>query len=168
MALRGLNFMVIGTPLKDKRLNDLMWKHRNKNGTNYVERDKATFPMMKVLKAGGAVALLIDQDTTKVKNTFVDFFGMHASTPVGAALLAMRTGAAILPAFSHLGDDGLQHIEILPEVPLRLTGNEEEDIQYNTQVYTKFIEERIRKYPSQWVWMHERWKTKNTAFHPLV
>jgi Kdo2-lipid IVA lauroyltransferase/acyltransferase len=159
MALRGLNFMVIGTPLKDKRLNDLMWKHRNKNGTNAVERDKATFPMLKTLKSGGSVALLIDQDT-KVKSTFVNFFGMPASTPIGAALLALKTGAAVLPAFSHLGEDGKQHIEILPEIPLRNTGNEEEDIHFNTQVYTDIIEARIRKYPSQWVWMHERWKTK--------
>jgi Kdo2-lipid IVA lauroyltransferase/acyltransferase len=159
MALRKFNFMVIGTPLKDKRLNDLMWNHRNKNGTNYVERDKATFPMLKVLKAGGCVALLIDQDT-KVKSTFVDFFGIPAATPVGVALMAMKTGAAVLPAFSHLGSDGLQHIEILPEIPMLLTGDEERDIQYNTQVYSRCIEERIRQYPEQWVWMHERWKTK--------
>jgi KDO2-lipid IV(A) lauroyltransferase len=161
MALRGLNFMVIGTPLKDKRLNELMWKHRNKNGTNYVERDKANFAMLKVLKAGGSVALLIDQDT-KVKSTFVNFFGRPASTPIGAALLAMKTGAAVMPAFSHLDEDGMQHIEILPEIPIRITGNEEDDIQFNTQVFTGFIEERIRKYPTQWVWMHERWKTKQT------
>ena len=159
MALRGLNFMVIGTPLKDDRLNDLMWKHRNRNGTNYVERDKANFAMLKVLKAGGSVALLIDQDT-KVKSTFVNFFGMPAATPIGAAVLAMKTGAAVMPAFSHLGEDGLQHIEILPEIQLRITGNEEDDVQYNTQVFSNFIEDRIRKYPEQWVWMHERWKTK--------
>jgi KDO2-lipid IV(A) lauroyltransferase len=159
MALRKFNFMVIGTPLKDKRLNDLMWSHRNKNGTNYVERDKATFPMLKVLKAGGCVALLIDQDT-KVKSTFVDFFGMPAATPVGVALMAMKTGAAVLPAFSHLGSDGLQHIEILPEIPMRVTGDEEGDIQYNTQVYSNCIEKRIRQHPEQWVWMHERWKTQ--------
>lgn len=162
MALRKLNFMVIGTPLKDKRLNDLMWKHRNRNGTNAVERDKATFPMLKVLKSGGSVALLIDQDT-RVKSTFVNFFGMPASTPIGAALLALKTGAAVLPAFSHLGEDGMQYIEILPEIPLINTGNENEDIQANTQVYTNIIEARIRKYPSQWVWMHERWKTKDTS-----
>jgi Kdo2-lipid IVA lauroyltransferase/acyltransferase len=159
MALRKLNFMVIGKSLNDKRLNDMMWKHRNRNGTNAVERDKATFPMLKVLKSGGSVALLIDQDT-KVKSTFVDFFGTPASTPIGPALLALKTGAAVLPAFSHLGADGKQHIEILPEIPLRNTGNEEEDIQFNTQVYTNIIEARIRQYPSQWVWMHERWKTK--------
>ena len=105
------------------------------------------------------MALLIDQDT-RVKSTFVNFFGEPAFTPIGAALLAMKTGAAVLPAFSHLGDDGMQHIEILPEIPLHLTGNEEEDIRYNTQVFTGYIEERIRKYPAQWLWMHERWKTK--------
>jgi Kdo2-lipid IVA lauroyltransferase/acyltransferase len=160
MALRKLNFMVIGTPLKDKRLNDLMWKYRNRNGTNAVERDKATFPMLKTLKAGGSVALLIDQDTDKVKNTFVNFFGMPAATPIGAALMAIKTGATVMPAFSHLGDDGMQHIEIMPEIPVRITGNEEDDIQYNTQVFTTYIEQRIRQYPEQWLWMHERWKTK--------
>jgi Kdo2-lipid IVA lauroyltransferase/acyltransferase len=159
MALRKLNFMVIGTPLSDKRLNDLMWNHRNRNGTNAVERDKATFPMLKVLKSGGSVALLMDQDT-RVKSTFVNFFGMPAHTPIGPALLALKTGAAVLPAFSHLGEDGKQHIEILPEIPLQRTGNEEEDIRLNTQRYTNVIEDRIRQHPSQWVWMHERWKTK--------
>jgi KDO2-lipid IV(A) lauroyltransferase len=118
--------------------------------------------MLKTLKAGGSVALLIDQDT-RVKSTFVNFFGHAAYTPVGAALLAMNTGAAVLPAFSHLGDDGMQHIEILPEIILRITGNEEEDIQYNTQVFTNVIEARIRQYPSQWLWMHERWKTKEES-----
>jgi len=162
MALRGLNFMVIGTPLKDEKLNELMWKHRNQNGTNYVERDKATFPMLKVLKAGGSVALLIDQDTNKVKCTFVDFFGKPCATPIGAAHLALKTGAAVMPAFSHLGEDGLQHIEILPEITLQNTGNEEADIQYNTQIFTNAIEKRIRQYPEQWVWMHERWKTKKS------
>jgi KDO2-lipid IV(A) lauroyltransferase len=168
MALRKLNFMVIGTPLKDKRLNDLMWQHRNRNGTNAVERDKATFPMLKTLKAGGSVALLIDQDTNKVKNTFVNFFGRPASTPIGAALMAIKTGAVVMPAFSHLGDDGMQHIEIMPEIPVRITGNEEEDIQYNTQVFTGYIEERIRQYPAQWLWMHERWKTQQEMTAPAA
>jgi KDO2-lipid IV(A) lauroyltransferase len=168
MALRNLNFMVIGTPLKDKRLNDLMWKHRNRNGNNAVGRDKATFPMLKTLKAGGSVALLIDQDTNKVKNTFVNFFGRPASTPIGAALMAIKTGAIVMPAFSHLGDDGMQHIEIMPEIPVRITGNEEEDIQYNTQIFTNYIEERIRQYPAQWLWMHERWKTQQQVISPAT
>lgn len=159
MALRGLNPNIIGTPLKDPRLNDLLWKYRNQHGAIAIERGRETFRMIKVLKSGGSVALLIDQDT-KVKSTFVDFFGMPASTPVGATMMAMKTGAAVVPTYVHLGEDGLQHMHILPEVPMRISEDEEDDIVYNTQVLTSMIERWIRQYPEQWVWMHKRWKTK--------
>lgn len=159
MAMRGLNPNIIGTPLKDKRLNDLLWNYRNLHGAIPISRGKETFRMIKVLKSGGSVALLIDQDT-KVKTVFVDFFGMPAATPVGATVLALKTGAAVIPTYIYLGEDKLQHMHILPEIPLTLTGDEDYDIQFNTQVLTNFIEEKIRQHPDQWVWMHERWKTK--------
>jgi KDO2-lipid IV(A) lauroyltransferase len=159
MAMRGLNPNIIGAPLKDPRLNDLLWNYRNAHGAVAIERGKETFRMIKILKSGGSVALLIDQDT-KVKIAFVNFFGMPAATPVGATILALKTGAAVVPTYVHLAADGLQHMYILPEVPMRVSGNEDEDVIYNTQVLTNFIEETIRKYPDQWVWMHERWKTK--------
>ena len=159
MSLRGLKPNIIGTPLKDERLNDLLFNYRNAYGAVAVERGKETLRLLKALKTGGTVAILIDQDT-KVKSRFVDFFGMKAATPVGAAILAMKTGAAVVPTYIHLGDDGLQHMYLLPEIPLVQTGNEEEDMVANTQNYTNFIEQTIRKHPTQWVWMHERWKTK--------
>jgi Kdo2-lipid IVA lauroyltransferase/acyltransferase len=159
MAMRGLNPNIIGTPLKDPRLNHLLWNYRNAHGAIAIERGRETFRMIKILKSGGSVALLIDQDT-KVKTVFVNFFGMPAATPVGATILALKTGAAIVPTYVHLGDDDLQHMHILPEIPMRVTGNEDEDVVYNTQVLTDFIEGVIRKHPDQWVWMHERWKTK--------
>lgn len=158
MALRGLNPNIIGTPLKDERLNELLWKYRNQHGAVAIARGRETFRMIKVLKSGGSVALLIDQDT-KVKSVFVDFFGKPASTPVGATVLAMKTGAAIIPTYVHLGSDGMQHMHILPEVHLRITEDEEDDIVFNTQLLTTMIEGWIREYPEQWVWMHERWRT---------
>ena len=159
MAMRGLNPNIIGTPLKDKRLNDLLWNYRNLHGAIPIARGKETFRMIKVLKSGGSVALLIDQDT-KVKTVFVDFFGMQAATPVGATVLALKTGAAVVPTYIYLGDDELQHMHILPEIPMISTGDEEHDIWFNTQILTNFIEEKIRQHPEQWVWMHERWKTR--------
>ena len=159
MALRGLRPNIIGAPLKDQRLNDLLFDYRNAHGAIAVERGKETLRLLRTLKTGGMVALLIDQDT-KVKSRFVDFFGMPASSPVGAALLALKTGAAVVPAYIYLGDDDLQHMYILPEIPLVVTGDEETDMIVNTQRYTAFIEARIREHPEQWVWMHERWKTK--------
>ncbi|HEY0743183.1 MAG TPA: lysophospholipid acyltransferase family protein [Chryseosolibacter sp.] len=159
MAMRGLDPNIIGTPLKNKRLNDLLWEYRNAHGAIAIARGKETFKLIKVLKSGGSVALLIDQDT-KVKSVFVDFFGMKAATPAGATILALKTGAAVIPTYIHLGEDGLQHMYLLPEIPMTITGDEEKDVVFNTQILTNFIEETIRKYPDQWVWMHERWKTK--------
>lgn len=159
MALLGLNPNIIGTPLKDARLNDLLWSYRNKHGAIAIARGRETFKMIKVLKSGGSLALLIDQDT-KVKSRFVNFFDMPAATPVGATVMAMKTGASIVPTYIHLGDDWMQHMHVFPEIPMRLTGDDEADMVYNTQVLTNFIEAQIRKHPDQWVWMHERWKTK--------
>lgn len=159
MSLRGLKPNIIGTPLKDDRLNELLFDYRNAYGAVAIERGKETLRLIKALKRGGAVAILIDQDT-RVKSRFVDFFGMQAATPVGAAILAMKTGAAVVPTYIHLGEDNLQHMYILPEIPLVLNGDDEQDMIANTQNYTRFIEEQVRKHPSQWVWMHERWKTR--------
>lgn len=159
MALRGLNPNIIGTPIKDERLNKLLWEFRNKYGAQAIERGKETFRLIKILKSGGSVALLIDQDT-KVKSRFVNFFGKPASTPVGATILAMKTGAIVVPTSIYLGDDWMQHMTFFPEVPMRDTGDEEADVVYNTQVLTTIIEHMIREHPDQWVWLHDRWKTQ--------
>src|SRR5688572_18170223 len=159
MALRGLNPNIIGTPLKDERLNELLWDYRNMHGAIAIERGRETFRLIKVLKSGGSIALLIDQDT-KVKSTFVNFFGKPAATPVGATVLAMKTGAAVVPTYVYLGKDWKQHMHILPEIPIKRSGDEEADMVYNTQILANFIEDTIRKHPDQWVWMHERWKTQ--------
>ncbi|MBK5280438.1 MAG: lysophospholipid acyltransferase family protein [Bacteroidia bacterium] len=161
MSLRGLKPNIIGTALKDERLNEMLVQYRNAHGAIAIERGKETLRLIKALKTGGSIAILIDQDTN-VKSCFVDFFGMKAATPVGAAILALKTGAAVVPTYIYLADDGMQHMHVLPELELVNTGNEESDVVTNTQIYTMFIEEQVRKYPSQWVWMHERWKTRPT------
>ena len=159
MALHGLRPLIIGTVLKDPRLNQLLWEHRNAHGAVAIERGKETIRLIKNLKSGGCLAILIDQDT-KVKSRFVNFFGMPAATPVGAAIFAMKTGAAVVPTYIYLGEDNMQHMHFLPEIPVVLTGDDEADMVANTKNYTKFIEDTIRNHPEQWVWMHERWKTK--------
>ncbi len=159
MALRGLNPNIVGTALKDERLNDLLWQYRNAYGAVAIERGKESVRLFKVLKSGGSIAILIDQDT-KVKSRFVDFFGMKAATPIGATVLALRTGAAVVPTYIYLDQDGMQHMHILPEIPLVITGDDETDLVVNTQNFTNFTEQIVREHPEQWVWMHERWKTR--------
>jgi len=158
-TMHGLKPLIIGTVLKDPRLNQLLWEQRNANGAVAIERGKETIRLVKTLKTGGCLAILIDQDT-KVKSRFVDFFGMPAATPVGAAIFAMKTQAAVVPTYIYLGEDNMHHMHFCEEIPLVLTGDEEADMITNTRNYTKFIEDRIREHPSQWVWMHRRWRTR--------
>lgn len=159
MAVRGYKPLIIGTAMKDKRLTELLWRQRSKLGASAIERGKETVRLIKNLKSGGTVAILIDQDT-RVKSVFADFFGKPCATPVGAAVLALKTGAAVVPVFLHLGQDTMQVVTCYPEVELLRTGVEEQDIALNTQKFTNIIEAEIRKYPDQWLWFHERWKTK--------
>ncbi len=159
LAFRGYKPMIIGAPMKDERLTRLLWEQRNKLGASAVEMGKETMRLMKNLKRGGTLIILIDQDI-RVKSVFVNFFGKPCATPIGATLFALKTGAAIVPIFYHLRDDGLQEVNCYPEVEMTITGSEENDLIVNTQKLNDVIENEIRKYPTQWVWMHERWKTK--------
>lgn len=158
-SLRGVVLNIIGAALKDPRLNALLFKHRNAHGSIAYERGKESVRLFKVLMRGGVVAMLIDQDTI-VKSRFVNFFGMKAATPIGAVLMALRTGASIVSCNLFLDENGMQHLQILPEVKLIISGDEETDLVVNTQILSDLTEKVVREHPAQWVWMHERWKTK--------
>ena len=79
LSLQGFNPIVVGSPMKDERLTKLLWNQRNKLGGSTIERGKENIRLIKSLKAGGAFGILIDQDT-RVKSTFVDFFGIPCAT----------------------------------------------------------------------------------------
>lgn len=159
LALMDLKPQIIGTQQKDPKLNALMMENRRRRGAEAIERGKDTLKIVRNLKSGGVVAMLIDQDTT-VKSVFVDFMGIPAATPVGAALFALRTGAKVVPMGMCLGADLQQHLTIYPALEMVSTGNEELDLITNTQMLSKASERLIQKDPLQWVWMHERWKNR--------
>lgn len=103
--------------------------------------------------------ILIDQDT-KVKSRFVDFMGIPASTPVGATMIALKAGSDIVPVIVQMDKDDNQTITCMPALELKHTGDAEEDLLVNTKLMNEAVEYFIRRDPSQWVWMHERWATK--------
>ena len=149
----------------DPRLSAFIEKVRARGQLRTIWRGApgAAKAMLRLLKQGGALGLLIDQDT-KVQGVFVDFFGKQAFTPRAAADLALRTGAAPLVGFIHRKPEGGHRLEIsalaLPE------GRGEEAVVELTQRYTRAIEETIRRAPHEWVWMHRRWKTRPEAESP--
>lgn len=149
----------VGAKLKNETLDGLLVANRTSRGIDYTHRGEGNMKLIRALKQGKVAIMLIDQDVRKIKSVFVDFYGKKASTPIGATLLAMKTGASVVPMAMSL-QDGKQVLTIDPEIELAETGNEEVDIVENTQRLTTALEKFIKAYPTQWVWMHERWKTR--------
>ena len=113
------------------------------------------------MKAGETVGILMDTNMTPPQGVFTDFFGIPACTASGLARIALRTGAAVVPGFT-IWDPGLRKYRLRFDTALKLirTGNDEADVRANTALFTKVIEEYVRKYPDQWLWVHRRWKTR--------
>jgi KDO2-lipid IV(A) lauroyltransferase len=116
--------------------------------------------MIRSLKRNEIVGILIDQNVAWYEGVFVDYFGRPACTTDGLALLALHTGAPVLPGYIVRLHDGRYRLVIGPEVEVTRTGDWDADVLVNTQRFTKVIEETVRQYPDQWFWVHQRWKTK--------
>jgi KDO2-lipid IV(A) lauroyltransferase len=142
--------------------NDLVtrWLIRWREATGQVKMLPAseTLAMVRHLRAGGVLAMITDQDSTRSRGIFVDFFGQPAYTPAGPAHLARRTGIPLLPlVIVREPDDPRRHMILIDE-PIRPDPqlDEDADIQRMTQAYTRVLEDWIRQYPGQWVWVHNR------------
>lgn len=129
-------------------------------GIGNLHKENAMRPTLSLLRKGGVIKLMVDQNVAAQEGVFVNFFGRLACTTSGVALMALHTGAAVLPIFTTRMPDGRYLTEIGPQVATVNTGNRSEDVLTNTQNYTRIVEDHVRKYPGQWLWLHQRWKTK--------
>lgn len=151
---------VVGKKLHNPTMDQLVVNSRKGHGANVVYSGEGMLKIVRMLKKGEVVIILIDQDISKVKGVFVDFFGKPAYTPIGAAWLALNTHAAVVPMAISRQPDERHLLKILPPVEVRRTGDSEHDLKENTQRFTNALEQLIRQDPTQWVWMHRRWKTQ--------
>jgi KDO2-lipid IV(A) lauroyltransferase len=145
--------------LRSPRLNALVSSYREKAGYATIDRDTDVRPALRCLKRNELLGIVADVDTA-VSGVFVDFFGRHAYTPYSPVAIALKTGASILPTFIIRQPDGSHHAIIEPPLALKRTHAKEKDLVVNTQTFTKIIESYIRRYPTQWIWMHRRWNTQ--------
>ncbi|MDL2213083.1 lysophospholipid acyltransferase family protein [Bacteroides sp. OttesenSCG-928-N06] len=156
----GYETSAISRKIKMKALNRSMIKYRERRGMKNISRDGNVFDRLKeVLTKGECLIIMIDQDSKKIKGEFLKFFEMEAYTPLGCARLAMETGAAIVPMATFRKPDDSYIFKIYPEMHLELTEDCTFDLCHNTQLHNNTLEEIIREYPTQWVWMHQRWDT---------
>ncbi|MDO9264907.1 MAG: lysophospholipid acyltransferase family protein [Desulfosalsimonadaceae bacterium] len=148
---------VVGTAFSNAKVNQLIVRTRNQAGYVNIERGHATRGIIKALRNGYPVALLIDQDT-RSKGVFVDFFGMKAHTPISPAYLAGAFGVPILPLAMRLKKDLTYEIECFEPIRYVHTGDKERDMIATIQKCSDIYEQIIRRHPEQWVWMHRRWR----------
>jgi KDO2-lipid IV(A) lauroyltransferase len=160
-SLHGHWMHVVVRAMDNVYLDRLIRKYRTMHGNQIVEKDDFVRGLLAAMKAGEVVGILMDTNMTPPQGIFVDFFGIPACTASGLARIALRTDAAVVPTFTIWDKQlGKYRLRFDPAVELARTGELESDIHANTQKFTSMIEDYVRKYPEQWLWVHRRWKTR--------
>ncbi len=167
-SLHGHWLHVVMRPMDNPYLDRLLQRYRTMYGNKTVAKDDFVRGLLAAMKAGETVGILMDTNMTPPQGIFVNFFGIPACTASGLARIALRTDAAVVPGFT-IWDPALQKYRLRfdPALELVRTGDLEADITANTQMFTKVIEDYVRKYPDQWLWVHRRWKTRPEGAPPL-
>ena len=145
-------------PLKNRWLNALVWKYREYLSLKLIPRQQAVKETFRALKSNCAVGFFADQDAGR-EGVFVNFFGRLASAVRGPVTFALKTGAPLHFSLDIRQPDDRHQVYISPQVSLERTDDFEQDVQTNTARLMNCLEEYIRQYPAQWLWMHNRWKT---------
>lgn len=160
-SLHGHPLHVVARPLDNPHLDALSTGYRTLHGNTVISKDEFARGLISAMRQGETVGILMDTNMTPPQGVFVDFFGHLACTASGVARVALKTDAAVVPAFTVWDSEiGKYRIHFEPMVPLVNTGNAEADAIANTQKFSKVIERFVRKYPEQWLWVHRRWKTR--------
>ena len=151
---------IVYRPLDSPVLDNIVEHVRTINGNVMVPKGGSGKRIMTLLKENQCIGILSDQNVSAREGVFVDFFGRPACTGAGLAVLALRSGAPVLPMFMARQKSGKYKFILKPLVEISRTGDYEADLLENTQRFTKVVEDIVREYPDQWFWIHQRWKTK--------
>jgi KDO2-lipid IV(A) lauroyltransferase len=155
LSMMGYPVTVLATRIKDSRLNDLLTDLRRSAGLKVVERSRGLRQAFRCLRKGEILGVLIDQDTS-VQSVVVDFMGEPTKTAIGPVRLAARTGAPIVPLAMLMNEEGKYEVEV--SEPVSVVGGDS-GLEHDVENCSKAVERFIQKEPTQWVWMHKRWKS---------
>jgi len=152
--------------LRNKLLNRWIHRLRSRFGNRIIDKDDALPEMVRILRQGKILGIMIDQGIKSSLGVKITFFGKYITATPAAALLAMRCKSPVIPIFCNRNDDGMLSINIEPPLILKKTDDLRTDLITNTQLMTDVIEKAVRKYPEQWFWVHKRWKKYNPHVYP--
>ena len=156
----GNPILVIAKPINQKGVDRWITEIRKVTGLELIPPENATQKVVQALSQNRLVGILIDQRAKRSRGVWADFFGRKVPTTPGLAVMAMRSGAPVVPVF--IVRDGFQKHRLLIKEPIELvlTGDIQKDVEINTQRFTDTLEAMIRQYPDQWLWIHRRWERK--------
>ncbi len=167
-ALYGSPLHFLVRPIQNARVDALVTRYRTLSGNQPIEKNQSARAMLKILRDGGTVGVLTDQNTSIEEGVFVDFFGVPACTSSGVARMALRTDCAVVPGYVFWDEAlGKYRLRFEPALELVRTDDLEGDVRENTARFTKLIEAYARRHPDQWLWVHKRWKTRPPGEPPL-
>lgn len=166
--LQAFSFPVFFEPLAflARRMDNPLIKKmvisiRTRFGNEQIDKERSASQILRILRRGGSVGILADNNTHPDEGVFVPFFGIPACTSRGIAMLALRANAVIIPMFAIWDAEKnkyrVVHDEVIEPVD---TGDRTRDIVETTARYVAATERFIREYPDQWTWVHRRWKTR--------
>lgn len=158
-SFNNFQMYIVARALDNPYLNRMINAWRERTGNRILNKKTAADEIVRLLRKGATVGFLLDQNTARKEAVFVDYFGMPAATHKGLAILALRTGAPVLPTFIIREAQGHRLIVEKPLEPVR-TGHLQTDLLETTALFTRKIESYVRQYPDHWLWVHRRWKTQ--------
>jgi KDO2-lipid IV(A) lauroyltransferase len=159
-AWMGEPIGVVARPLDNPALDARLTAFRTRSGNTVISKRRALQDILRLLRQGAGVAILVDQNVQEQDGIFVEFFGRPAATTTVAAALAVKTGCALVPVHCEARADGRYTFVYGRPLEWTSTGSREADIARLTQALTTEIEGWVRAHPEQWLWMHRRWKTQ--------
>jgi Kdo2-lipid IVA lauroyltransferase/acyltransferase len=167
-SLMGHPMSMVIRRLDNARVDRLVNGIRCLHGNRVLHKDDFARGLLAAMRHGETVGILMDTNMTPPQGVFVPFFGHMACTASGLARVALKTGAAVLPGFMVWEEQEQKYVlRFGPEIGLVETGNEEQDMLDNTARFTAAIEDFVRSYPEQWLWVHRRWKTRPEGEAPV-
>jgi KDO2-lipid IV(A) lauroyltransferase len=158
-AEQGYKTAVIGRELYDSRLDRLLVDNRVSMELVNIDTQDSPRKILKVLKDGYAVGVLMDTDSMRVRSEFIPAFGRLSYTPVGQTILGLRAGAGFVP-MACIRDGTKYKVIVRPEIVVKRTGDLDKDVYNITRKCTEALEKIIDEYKDQWIWIHNRWLTE--------
>jgi KDO2-lipid IV(A) lauroyltransferase len=156
-AFAGIPLAVVARPLDNEYLEKLIFENRIPDGQTIIPKRNAMFVLQKTLQKGRSIGLLPDQST--MKGISIDYFGRPATTTPVPAILAINYNRPIVVVACCRTQDNKYVGFVSDPISAGEYSSEKEEITRITKAVTQQMESIIRKYPDQYLWMHNRWKT---------